>query len=1025
MTKIKLLTIAAVICASVSAWAEKGVLVLRAPKPDGCSAQIAYPSSNGVWAVGGVFDGSTYQAYRWNTRNNEFEYLNAYGDFSFGYSVSNDGVVTGEYTTHDLMPNGAGIQSPCLWYDGKWHVLTIGDIGKLDPEQASIGAARYITPDGKHVVGALCTAQGWKACTWQLDADKQSTLTMLSMEENGVAEHVSDDGSVIGGFDQSNGVRMPAYWTKNNGNKYAEVIPDGRRHQGVWTIISGVSPNGTYVASWNKLFNLKDGSIVKFDANTNADGVKVAGVTSDGTVYGTAQVITDEGIDQYAAFYENGRWVNAQKWLEDKGAKFERGYRVSELRYMSDDRKVFFFNITCIDGLTGGLMVRLDEEITSRPPVALKGAQMNGLKAIKLSWKEPLTNAAAVQEYVVMRNGEAVYRGKDMIFTDRKCDYSQTYTYTVKAVYANATSEDSDPVTITTSAQPSSAPSALNARQAGISNVRLTWDGAGTSLSELKYYSDGHEVSGFGGGTWNIEAGVRFRNEDLQMYENMQINEIAFWPMSPQKEWKVNFYKSSDTMTPFYTETLDASKLNYGSQNTIRLQSPVQLPETDDLVVGVYATVNGSSYNVMGLMLSDNDPGYTDLIRQPGEQFVSLYQDGLQYGYEYPYSWPISLGLATIGSDVSTLTGYNVYQNGEKLATVDANTLKYVQQNVADGNYTYEVSAVFSDNKESETTKTDLSVKRDTKYYCVDDILAKPTNNELEAIVEWKAPMDDERTMISYCQPTMHHGVRTSAAEGYSFQAASVFNQPMFKQYLDDYQVSGVCFYPVGNAEFALYLNESEKTRWSIELERGVDYELNKWNTIYLDKPIPLDATVSELQLIVDCYDGDADHDILAMDNMPANPNYSDLYSLDDGVSWNSYEGETGTRGNWLMGLLITSRDQKPLPIKNYLLTWDDSTVGQTTVAADGKLSVNHVFGQTSEPAHKVVITTVFDNGESWVSQPHTIDWMTKLTPVVEINADADTFTEVYDLSGRKVGCNKAQLMKGIYIKNGKKVVKP
>ncbi len=997
----------------------KGALVLRIAKPDGCSAQVAYPSSNGDWVTGGVYDGSTYQAYRWNTRNNEFEYLNTYGEFSFGYSVSNTGVVAGEYTTSELLPNGAGIQAPCVWYEGKWHVLNLGKLGTLDPELPSAGGARKITPDGKYVAGAVCTTAGWKACVWQLDAQHQGTLTMLPMEELGVAEHMSDDAQVVGGFDEARSVRIPAYWTRQ-GNKYTEVIPDGRKHQGMWTITCGVSPNGRYVATWNMLHDLQGGTSVQVDKNTNVDAASVAGVTSDGIVYGAGQRLTEEGIDQFAAYFKDGQWMSLQKELEEKGAVIGAGYKLTELRYMSDDGKVLCCNARYPDGMTGAVMIRLDENVTSRPPVALKAMQMGGLKAVRLNWKEPLANAEGVKEYVLLRDGQEIFRGNALQYTDRNCELGRTYVYTVRASYGTVMSEDSDPVTLETRAVNIGGPSMLMARQAGIDNVRLEWEGAGTSLSELKYYTDGHEVNGFGGGAWNIEAGVRFRSEDLALFENMEIREVSFWPMSSQQEWKINFYLASATDgEPFYSEKLDATKLVYGCCNNIRLQKAVQVPQGEDLVVGVYAAVKGSSFNVMGLMLGDNEAGYNDLIRQPGEKFVSLYLDGLENGYEYPYSWPIGLGLSTIGDDMASLAGYHVYQDGKVVDRVDAATLKSVLHEVSDGDHEYAVTAVYSNDKESDAAKASLSVKRDTRYYLVDEISVKPTGKALEAVVEWKAPMDDERTMLTYSQGGVHHGVHTSANEGFSFQAASVYTMPMFRQYLNDYQISGVRFYPLGHAEFALYLNESGRTRWSTELEREVDYDLNRWNTIWLDEPIALDANVSELQLIVDCFDGDAGRDILAMDGMPANANYSDLYSLDDGASWDSYESQTGTRGNWMMGLIVTSRDQKALPVKEYVLTWDGSADGRTTVAAGDALSVKHTFGQTQASHHQVVITAVYENNEAWESQPCTINWMLDATPIVAPEAHVGV-TDVFDLQGRKV----ASPSRGIYVKDGKKVVR-
>ena len=1004
--------------------ADNGVLVLPAPRFDGCYTQMAYASLNGEWATGGVYDGSVYQAFRWNTKNNEFEFLNAYGPFSFGYAVTNSGVVVGEFGTTEVMSNGAEIESPCIWYGGKWHVLDYGVLGTIDSGITSMGAARYVTSDGRYVAGALCTDKGWKACVWTVDENMKTSVSLLPMEETGVAEHMSDDATVIGGFDQHIGIRMPAYWTGKPGN-YSEVIPDGRRHIGQWTITSGVSPNGRYVATWNKLFDRTDDSCIQFDKETNVDAATVAGVTSNGVVFGQAQKLTSEDLLAYAAFYRDGEWHNLQDMLAAKGAKFPAGCKLSDLRYMSDDEKIFFVNATYSNGLSGAMMIKLDENVTTRPPVSVMAKQMSGLATTTVTWKAPIVNASAVADYVLYRDGAEVYSGKALNYIDRGVEIGKTYTYTVKARYAgNVMSEASEASTVTLKALALAAPANLTGRQAGINKVRLAWDAAGTNLPSLQYYENERQISSFGGGKWDIEGGVRFRNTDLKMYEGMSICEVSFYPMSAQKSWVINFYTASDLNgQPFYSETVDASKLLYGQQNTIRLAKPVEVPATEDVVVSVAVTVAGSSYNVLGLALGDNDPGYNDLIRQPGESFVSLYEDALQNGYEYPYSWPISLGMASKDGATTSLLGYKLCQDGKEVATVEPTVCKYVIPSVEDGNHTYTVSAVYNNARESEVAQTKVSVALNDASYKVSDLIVR-RGDDMKATVTWRAPMDDEKTMLGYSTEKYAHGVQTSAADGYSFQAAVIYPYNMFAQYVGDYQISGIRFYPVGNAEYTLYLKGSNSTLWSVELERGVDYILGAWNTIWFDKPISIDGVDTEYEIIADCYDGDAEKPILGMDSNPSNVMFSDLFSLDDGQTWSSYEVEVGSRGNWMMGLIITTKEQKALPVQNYQVYWDGAAQSEA-VAATAELTASHQFESADkETLHNVKVAAVYADGVK-MSEAYNFGWKFIPTGIQAPSASVRGKADVYDLAGRKVTSagSDTKAQKGVYLKGNKKIL--
>lgn len=1018
MKKIYLILSYLLLLSSVAV-ADKGVLVLPAPRFEGCYTQMSYASLNGEWATGGVYDGSVYQAFRWNTKNNDFEFLNAYGPFSFGYGVTNDGVVVGEFGSTEVLSNGAEIESPCIWYGGKWHLLDYGVLGVIDPGVTSLGAARAVTSDGRHVVGALSTNRGWKACVWTIGEDMKSSATLLPMEETGVVEHTSDDAAVVGGFDSYEGIRMPAYWTGKDG-KYAEVVPDGRKHMGQWTVTSGISPNGRYVATWNKLYDLTKNTCIQFDQNTNVDAATVAGVTSNGVVYGQAQKLTSEDLVAYASFYRDGQWHNLQELLVAQGAKLPVGCRLSDLRYMSDDEKIFFVNATYSNGLSAAMMIKLDENVTTRPPVSVTAKQMSGLATTSISWKAPIANASAVTGYVVYRDGVEIYSGKALNYKDRDVEIGKTYTYTVKALYGETAGEACEPVTVTLKALSLAAPANLTGRQTGINKVRLAWDAAGTNLPSLQYYENGREISSFGGGKWDIEAGVRFRNADLKMYEGMAISEVSFYPMSAQKSWTLNFYTGSGINgEPFYSETIDAKTLLYGQQNTIRLAKPIEVPEEEDVVVSVLVDVAVSSYNVLGLAIGDNDPGCNDLIRQPGSPFVSLYLDAQENGLEYPYSWPFSLGMAGKDGVAASLEGYKLCQDGKEIVTVPSNTCKYVVPSVEDGNHIYTVSAVYTNNRESDVVQAKVNVAFNDASYRVSDMIIR-RGDDMKATVTWRAPMDDEKTLLSYCTDTFDHGMQTSAADGYSFQAATVYPYNKFDQYVGDYQISGIRFYPVGDAEYSFYLNGSEGTLWSVELERGADYILGAWNTIWLDKPISIDGVDTEYQLVADCYDGDAEKPILGMDANPANLMFSDLFSLDDGETWSSYESEVGMRGNWMMGLIITCKDQKPLPVQSYKVYWDGAAMDET-ISAGAELTASHQFSVADkENLHNVKVAAVYGSAAGDVKMSNAYEFGWKYIPSTGIDAPTATGCvkgDIYDLVGRKV--NNA--VKGIYLKDNKK----
>ena len=145
----------------------------------------------------------------------------------------------------------------------------------------------------------------------------------------------------------------------------------------------------------------------------------------------------------------------------------------------------------------------------------------------------------------------------------------------------------------------------------------------------------------------------------------------------------------------------------------------------------------------------------------------------------------------------------------------------------------------------------------------------------------------------------------------------------------------------------------------------------------------------------------------------------NNLFSL-DGDGWSSITVESGLSGNWMMGLIITSKDQKPLPVQSYQVYWDDAPMNQT-ISAGAELTASHQFAPIDKQMlHNVKVAAIYGSAASDVKMGKGYDFGWKYIPTTGIEARSvtnDEKGEIYDLAGRKV--NNAS--KGIYLKGNKK----
>jgi hypothetical protein len=123
------------------------------------------------------------------------------------------------------------------------------------------------------------------------------------------------------------------------------------------------------------------------------------------------------------------------------------------------------------------------------------------------------------------------------------------------------------------------------------------------------------------------------------------------------------------------------------------------------------------------------------------------------------------------------------------------------------------------------------------------------------------------------------------------------------------------------------------------------------------------------------------------------------------------------------------------LPVPN---PWDTLTTAPIYVEAGGSLTVGFVGSKQGAAKGKWHsfgnATATSDNREGWwcatdfVLKYHAIDTETSLNEELRVK-NKESADAVYDLSGRRVNSQSStlnsQLRKGVYIVNGKKVVRP
>ena len=911
-------------------------------------------SPNGEWAVGYFQNGvGNYYAFRWNLETNETELLSSNNDTSWGYDVANDGTVVGTYSDYTISSNGAPVTAAGYYDDNGWHAF-----GKADGNYE--GDPQAVSSDGQWAGGAMMHNGVYTPVIWK-DGE---VYKYLGDGYAGCVYGISEDGKKAAGWTYSpasGGARVTAMWDVETG----EVTYLSKEIGDPFNAARNFTSDGKHLLHFSDgmgyIYNVETGenTEIGFYDQDIPFNVQYTFMDDNLRVYGYEQSV---GGNAYGTVYYDGSAMTLSDYFAENKIDVSNLPIAATISITaaSADGKTIAVSTANTDMYEVPLIVRLDQNVTTRQPVALDITQIEGMPAAKLTWKQPVNNPTNLTGYNVYRGGEKINAEPvtDTYYIDNSLAFGD-YTYSVTALYGDVESDRSGEESVTIAARAVSGPRSLYARQRGYNSAALTWDTPATNLIEKKYYDPTANMIGFGGGNLSFEFAIKYDKEEMDVYDGYRISKVTFVPRTEQTSWEIKIYSGNELV---YSQPV-TQELTYGEENVVVLDTPVEVSSlTDDVICAIAVTVPSDvqSSNVVGMIDGKCVPGYSDLVHLSTEtEFYSLAEssrDSETGGYVFEISFALGMVLSSDadGADVDVIKQYNVYSNGELVGDTDG--LSFTDKNKADGEYTYEVEAEYADGRVSDKTGVTLNVAADKSALpAISAVDIKGDNGTVN--FKWKTPVDDDAQNITYSSDTYAQTVAGPESSNYGYVARAIYTGSKLKG-LDGYVIKQLRFYPANDAIFTFTLYENTNEVAYVEVD---DYTLGQWNTVELETPIVLNEK-AEYTLDLDCFDGVPEQGPLGCDNLPMMPGYSNLYSVDGGVSFDELSGST--IGNWMMGMVAVAPDADPLPVEGYNVRIDGSTV---TAAPVTEAEYTYDFGPDADASaqHRVAVDVIYaDAGE-------------------------------------------------------------
>lgn len=479
-----------------------------------------------------------------------------------------------------------------------------------------------------------------------------------------------------------------------------------------------------------------------------------------------------------------------------------------------------------------------------------------------------LGGLTTVAGYNVYRNGEK--RNAELL-TRRYFEETETkegeYSYAVQTVYINGETSDMSAVSTVDiiSTGTAKTPVNTNAKQSSYGyNVLLTF-------ADPDMYQNAASKKNF---------------EDSNIGEEVYgVNGESY-----QSGWTVNNDEAFDGSNSI---TVDAQNSAFGvipaeGMRYLRLAARNADDHDGEGTISVYYSTGGTHRaNFIFLQSCKTSESWQDILCElpEGTEYVALAKDASQ-----PKQYVDGVALYT-AKPKSTLYGFNIYRNGEKINANPVNDISYVDRNLLSGKYSYEFELV---TKTSAVSEKSAPVSIDLYY---DNGSLAPTN--------LRVSQEAEGNRLSWQFPALGEPIYLRWHDGYNYKAGGLTNGGAF--------FAGACWFAsdlkgYGNlalSDVEVYINQIPEALFLLVYENNTlvrqqfvpNLKQYSFNTIHLEEPLKIDEGKN---LRVAVYIEQNEITVpLGYDRGPARSGRGDLYSS-DGITWQTME-DSGSEvdANW------------------------------------------------------------------------------------------------------------------------------
>lgn len=289
------------------------------------------------------------------------------------------------------------------------------------------------------------------------------------------------------------------------------------------------------------------------------------------------------------------------------------------------------------------------------------------------------------------------------------------YIYCVEGVYDS----ESQPVSgkictssliVTTHSDDSLSPKGVTAKTQAAEwyDVKLSWEAP--MGEEALTYATGDAVGGVGAGA-DFMIAIRFSPEDLAAYDGQYLTAMNFPANESGISYVLKVWEGGSDLNPgneIHSQVLSTSDLTIGNNiwNSVKLSSPMEIDASQELWLGI-SYEGGSKAQPAprdaGPILKE---GYSNLVYFNGYWTTSYILNPI-----IEHNWCLT-GVVKSNPDTEDAVGYNIYRDAELMNPQGLITaLSCYDTAPGAGSYSYGISAVYDNHKESQPTLIDVLIE--------------------------------------------------------------------------------------------------------------------------------------------------------------------------------------------------------------------------------------------------------------------------------------------------------------------------